>query len=234
MKTKVNLCFYGQPRFSNNQEVVRQYKDIIDNPNYDVKTYGHVWYDTDAVFASSSWTVHRPDSLANETTVSNLCNNYKFESLLVEKPKTFRFVDEQIREHYSKIQSNFNMTDTRENNVLSQLYSIEKVMNLVDDDADFYVLCRYDTILTNFPDVSILDKEKLHLSDCGTFPDILIVMSKKFLPWLRDIYVRSQMIQRDIPLFIPECFKEDDYTRLGYDHGDILRNSMFGNIVASE
>lgn len=84
MKTKVNLCFYRQPRFSNNQQVIDRYKEIMSNPAYDVRTYGHVWYDANATFSSTSWTIYRPDYKANEKTLQNLHDNYQFERLLVE------------------------------------------------------------------------------------------------------------------------------------------------------
>ena len=228
---KIALCFYGQPRYVNNVDVPKSYAKFFNRSDYKVESFGHCWYSKNAVYSSSSWTQNHEDYTADDNTVNALYNYYNFTRLLVERPKTFRFNDESFRERYRQVKHHINYNEQRENNTLSQLYSIETVSKLVPDTFDYYVLCRYDTVLTGIPDFNLLDPNLLYLPDCGIFSDIVIIFSKKYLQWSRNYYTLSQEKLFDIEGFMPEEFKKHVYLDLGYNVNDARLVNMFGHIV---
>lgn len=206
---KVALCFYGQPRYINNLNIPKSYQEQFGKPEYQIDTFGHCWYGRDVVYSSTSWTQNHEDYKPNRDTIKNLHNYYNFNSFLVERPKNFRLPNDKVREHYKSITANhvINHTEMRENNTLSQLFSIQTVSRIVPDTFDFYVICRYDTIVQNIPDLTLADKNKLYLSNIGVFPDTILIFGKKFLDWSRNMFDDSYNKIHNVEGFMPEEFK---------------------------
>jgi hypothetical protein len=196
--------------------------------------FGHCWFEKESRFSSSSWTQNHKDYIADNDTIGKLWKYYSFDKFVVEKPKQFKFHNENIREKYKQINHHIGFNEIRENNILSHLYSIESVMNIVPDNLDYYVLCRYDTIITDIPDMTQLNSEKLYLSNCGVFPDILMIFSKKYLTWLKNLYTMTQEMQFSVNGFFPEVFKEATFFHHGYSMSDVIHTPMFGHIVRDE
>jgi hypothetical protein len=238
--TSVALCFYGQPRFINNPEIARSYhKAFFSNPNYQVDCYGHVWYNNDAVYESTSWVKEMPTSRPREDTLSTLYRNYNFRKLMVEEPRQFRLHD-RWREKYRQLCENtpIPLTETRENNTLSHLYSKAASLMFAGSDYDFYVSCRYDTVLTDIPDLSKMPNDKMILpNNHPNFSDTVMIFGKKFLPWGKNLYI---MIHDRVfeearnHGFMPEVFKMYSYYAMGYSKEDIIYTPMFGHIQRSE
>jgi hypothetical protein len=231
---KIALCFYGQPRYVNNKQVTESYIKYFDRPEYEVATYGHCWFKTDAVYSSSSWTQNHKDYVAVSNTLTTLHSTYNFERFLVENPINFRFKSDEIRKKYQKIDHHINYSELRENNILSHLYSIEMVSRIVPDVFDFYVLCRYDTIMSNIPDLVTADKEKVYLPNCGDFSDIVVILGKKFLEWPKNLYTIAQSKHLPIGGFMPEEFKKHTFYEMGFNRAETIDCPMFGHIVRSE
>lgn len=228
---KIALCFYGQPRYVDNTEVPKSYAKFFNNPDYHVEAFGHCWYSNKVVYSSSSWTQKHEDCVADDNAISTLYKYYNFSKLLVEKPRTFSFNNPEFKEKYKQVQHHINHTDQRENNTLSQLYSIEMATKLAPDNFDYYVLCRYDTVLTGIPDFNLLNPNTLYLPDCGIFSDIVIIMGKKYLPWTRSNYTLAQEKYFPIEGFMPEEFKKQCFFDHGFDYSETQLVNMFGNIV---
>lgn len=228
---KISFCFYGQPRFIGNLNIVRTYHQIFNGIDAEIDTYGHTWFEQGTTYISSSWVESCPDYKSDQYTIEKLYHYYKFKNLMIEPPKVFKFVSDDIRNHYKNIKGRFCFSETSENNILSQLYSIENSMKLAPDDRDLYVLCRYDTLLLNFPNLNELLVDKLYLSNVGLFPDAIMIMGKRFLPWIRNIYTASQTKIFDMEMFIPEYFKEKEFIRQGFTYNDIIHDPVKVQVV---
>lgn len=230
----VALCFYGQPRYVNNIDVPKSYDHYFNRPDYSVKTFGHCWFSRDAVYTPTSWMQNHSDYVVNSSVIEKLYDHYDFDGLIVEAPKTFRFQDNEIREKYKQLDHHINFTELRENNTLSHLYSIQMVANLVPDNFDFYVFCRYDTVITDIPDLTSADREKVYLPNCGDFSDIVMVLGNRFIEWPRQMYSITQTKHLPVGGFMPEHFKKYSFYDCGFSREDTIDCPMFGNIVRSE
>jgi hypothetical protein len=231
---KVALCFYGQPRYVNNTSVPESYEKYFNRPDYEVTTFGHCWYSQDAVYKSTSWMQSHEDYVVDPNTINTLQSYYNFDKFLVERPKTFRFLNDEIRENYKKINHSINFNELRENNILSHLYSIEAVTRLVPETFDFYVLCRYDTVITDIPDLTKANPDRVYLPDCGDFSDIVIIFGKRFLEWPRHTYSISQSQYLPIEGFMPEHFKKYVFYNCNFTREETIVCPMFGHIARSE
>ena len=131
---KVALAFFGQPRFVDNQDIINTYKEVILNP-YDTDVFGHMWWEEDAEeYDYSSW------SRINKCPVSKdapkiIADNYQPLILGIESPKTFElppkakaFVDERFT---GKHPDGNHWNPKNYSNVMSQMYSIKSVANIV-------------------------------------------------------------------------------------------------------
>ena len=232
---KVALCFYGQPRYINNRNIPISYQSEFSKPEYQIDTFGHCWYGRDTVYSSSSWTQNHADYKPDEDTLKNLHSYYNFGSLLVERPANFQLPNDDMREHYKSICSahTINFTPMRESNTLSQLFSIENVSRMAPDIFDFYVLCRYDTIISRVPDLTMADPNKLYLCSMGLFPDPIIIFGKKFLSWSRNQFTDTVTKIYNVDGFMPEQFKMHTFLeRHSWD--DVVHCDMWATIQREE
>lgn len=232
---RIALCFFGQPRYVNNLAVPQSYQEQFNHPEYEVDAFGHCWYSRDAIYSSSSWTQNHEDYKSDQNTVGKLYNYYNFKRFLAESPKPFHFVDQNKREMYTNMSKGtaIEYSEYRENNTLSQLYSIQTTSRLVPNDYDFYVICRYDTVLVNMPDFTKSDNNKVYLSNCGLFPDPVITFGPKYLDWSRNLFDQTQEDPYHITTFIPEEFKRCTFESR-HTMQDVVHCPMFGYIQRSE
>jgi hypothetical protein len=238
--TSVALCFYGQPRFINNPEIARSYhKAFFSNPNYQVDCYGHVWYNNDAVYESTSWVKEMPTSRPREDTLSTLYRNYNFKRLLVEAPQQFK-LSEHYRQQYIELckDTPIPWNETRENNTLSHLHSKSTSLMFADPGYDFYVSCRYDTVLTDIPDLTNIPTDKIILpNNHPNFSDTIMIFGEKYLPWARNLSIilyDKVWAQARNHGFFPEVFKMYSYYDMMHTKEDIIYTPMFGHIQRSE
>jgi hypothetical protein len=231
---KVALCFYGQPRYVNNRNIPHSYSKQFNKDEYQLDTFGHCWYEKNVVYSSSSWTQQHADYKPNDDTIKNLYDYYSFNKLVVERPKLFILPD-QLKEHYKNICSKhvINFTEMRENNTLSHLFSIQNVSRIAPDSFDFYVLCRYDTVIDNIPDLTSVDPDKLYLCNMGLFPDPIIVFGKKFLNWSRNQYDNAVTKTYNMDGFMPENFKMHSFLE-HHSWNDVIHCNMWATIMRDE
>ena len=240
---KVALAFFGQPRFVDNLDIINTYKEVILN-RYDTDVFGHMWWKEDAEeYDYSSW------SQINKCPVSKdapkiIAYNYKPLILGIENPKTFKlppkakaFIDEKFTDkHPAKDlygESGNHWNPKNYSNVMSQMYSIKSVANIVKSYAeeknisyDFIVLARYDTVLINFPDLNMCDKYKFYLpGHHPRFPDTIQFFGPKYLTWALNAFDDIEDVYEDIWEPSPEAFKMGSFLKW-FEHSDIAPCSM--------
>lgn len=219
---KVALCFYGQPRYINNPYVWLSHKYwIIDKYNTDV--YVHSWISgSEKEFEFSDW-VQNKQNITEDINSSNIIlNKYKPKKYIFESPKEFS-LDEQSKnllkqkekEYCSRINGSFLWSDLNENNCLSHLYSISKVLNLCEKDYDWIILTRFDNYIKNFPNLYNLDNNGLYLDNqfLYNFSDVLVFGGYQHVITL-DCYNGITELCNDIRYFSPEEFKRVAYQKV--------------------
>uniref|UniRef100_A0A6C0H9R5 Uncharacterized protein n=1 Tax=viral metagenome TaxID=1070528 RepID=A0A6C0H9R5_9ZZZZ len=173
---KIAVCLYGQPR-----EYIRGFNNInnfIINNSLEVDYYYHTWIlnDNETSYNASSWRYINQDQLQMEPNIINNLNSlYKPKKFLFEKSKTF---DPNVFENTISYK---NMNLSREklledkilynnlNNVLSQLYSRNKVRDLLYSEInenntlyDIVLTLRFDYLNEININVSDLDLTKIY------------------------------------------------------------------------
>lgn len=247
---KVALAFFGQPRFVDNPDIIKTYKKVVLD-RYDTDVFGHMWWEEDAEeYDYSSW------SQINKCPVPKdapkiIADNYQPLILGIENPKTFElppkakaFVDEKFtdkhpaREIYGESGNHWNPKNY--SNVMSQMYSIKSVANIVKSYAeetntsyDFIVLARYDTVLINFPDLNTCDKYKFYLpGHHPRFPDTIQFFGPKYLTWALNAFDDVDDVYEDIWEPSPEAFKMGSFLKW-FKHSDLAPCPMDAACIRS-
>jgi hypothetical protein len=228
---KIALLLFGQPRNIENNLVYESYKKWILS-KYDTDIFSHVWYSPNAVFKPSSWSKLN-DIKCNISTLNILKNTYNPICLEDEPPKEF-----SLKEKY-KLSSKFTkfpyFNDQNANNIISQLYSIERVCEIFKkycNEAvkyDFIILGRYDLIIEDFPDISKLDKKYFYtMNNHPRFPDLFFIFNPSFLTTQQtysnideicDKLIRSD---EDFWEFSGECLKFNNFIK--YNDRNLIRS----------
>lgn len=236
--TTVNLLFYGQPRFSDHVWVSESIKrEILDRYN-NYRVFAHMWYSLNTNYDVSSWVDKRP--VVSPAAPMNFMARYdrNFESLSVEKPRFFspnNFPDLEKR-----FSNNEYFSETNVSNVLSQLYSIKTVArNALENpsvtEKDWFVLTRYDGVITKFPDLNKLSPmdRKLYIPKRGSdFNDLIWVFGHSVLERLVNLNTTEVDIDK-LNNPIPEDFKKAWYAEhCQFDHS-IIKLDMYSEVVRS-
>ncbi len=209
---RVALLFYGQPRFVDNLEVYNNYKSIISKYNTDI--FCHTWWSNDNnEFKSSSWSnINYTSNINAIDKIKKLYNPLEF---IYDEPINFKSII------FFKLQEKFNndkfLTEQNFNNTLSQLYSIKRVSEIFvphKDKYDFIILARYDTIITNFPDINVLNKNTFYLAgEHDSFPDMINIFGTNFLEYSLNIFDDVDTIYDKIENIYPEQFKYKSFLK---------------------
>ena len=203
---KIALLFSGQPRYlSNPFPLLSHQREVLNK--YDTDVYVHTWYDDNVKeYDFSSWS--RISSCSIESNApEKIKQMYNPVEIVVEKSKKFKFspFTKQLldgftfRNGFTKEQG---WTDKNYNNILSSLYSIERVCNLVEpkkNEYDFIIWSRLDNIIYKLPDLNQCSTSKFYLSDHHPkFPDLLFFFGHKFLDALKIYSSVDYLIQNNI------------------------------------
>lgn len=245
---KVALAFFGQPRFVDNQDIINTYKEVVLN-RYDTDVFGHMWWEEDAdEYDYSSWSQISKCPVPKDAP-KIIADNYQPLILGIENPKTFElppnakaFVDEKFtdkhpaRALYGESGNHWNPKNY--SNVMSQMYSIKSVANIVKSYAeetntsyDFIILARYDTVLLNFPDLNTCDKYKFYLpGHHPRFPDTIQFFGPKYLTWALNAFDDVDDVYEDIWEPSPEAFKMGSFLRR-YSQSDLAPCPMNAHAV---
>lgn len=214
---KVALLLFGQPRFIESGEVYKNHVDLLGK--YDTYTFCHYWKAPHG-YDCSSWS----KILSECREVANVKNviesMYHPLEICGEQSKTFTFKP-QIKEY---LDSRFTGTTEHWNeknysNVMSQLFSIQAVSRLFEkhckdtgNEYEWIVLARYDTLLSNLPDLNKENQEKFYLCNHhDQFPDMIFVYGKKFLEWSSNLYYDMAKVYDRVFQPSAEAFKHQAF-----------------------
>jgi hypothetical protein len=216
---RVALCFFGQPRSIKNPYTYLSHKEwIIDRYNADV--FAHAWISGgEREMEFSDWVDSKFKIETKESTKAPdiILKNYKPKAYIFEPPKKFS-LDEDSRmiikrkeeEYQKKWEGKFHYSPNNENNIMSQLYSISKVIELLKNENkyDWVILSRYDNYITDFPELYKLAKEYLYLSDKFTsnFSDVIMFGGQNQIETF-DCFDKIPELCKKINYFTPEEFK---------------------------
>jgi hypothetical protein len=232
---KIAILLFGQPRFVNNEKVIQSYENLRNT--YDVDFFCHSWIDNESnYFNCSSWSGLKDLKNIKDADIF-IKNFYRPKRYIFEAPKAFSF-NNKIQKHLDDNWTNFSNHWSVNNysNILSQLYSIQKVSNLASsfkDDYDFYILGRYDTYLENFPDLNSLDVDKLHLSNHhNKFPDMVFLYGKRFLLWSNNVFDDQNDVYIKIWEPSAEFFKANSFFKR-FNEEDLMPNKMMAYAIRS-
>lgn len=223
---KVSMLFYGQPRFIDNEDVFRIYNNIINT--YDVDVFCHLWWsDKIKSYKSSSWS-----DIVSNTDINTFGKvKSKYNPIIIECDDEMDLtLDINIRNYLiNNFKNNIHCKDNNFKNMLSHFYSIKRVSEIFekykndnDIEYDLVILCRYDTILTNFPDLNLLDKSKFYLSgEHDSFPDMINIFGVNFLEWSKNIYDDVKLVYTKVDTPYPEQFKYKSFLNR-FSHHDMI------------
>lgn len=148
---RIAFCFYGQPRnYMKGYDNINTF--ILNQENLSVDFFFHAWIlNKDMLYPTSPWrNIPIETLLYNENTVNDLINLYK--PVLCEVEEQIQTFDENI--YANTIAYNNIVCSSKRNNInntLSQMYSRNKVRNLVNRYIhtsqtiyDTIIICRFD------------------------------------------------------------------------------------------
>ena len=179
---KIALCLYGQPRNVEDRLVFESHKEWKLS-RYDTDVYAHTWFKPGYIFEPSTWNKLSPIA-AHDTSVQCIQESYSPVRFEYEDPKEFEFDPVLLKSSLAQYPL-FGIPRNR-SNILSQLYSIQRVAKMVEESGvqyDFVIMARYDLIVLEFPDLNTLDSSFFyHMNHHPRFPDLFFIFPPKFLP----------------------------------------------------
>ncbi|WJZ47843.1 hypothetical protein [Synechococcus phage DSL-LC03] len=239
---KVALLFFGQPRFIDNPEIERVYKETILN-RYDTDVFCHTWWEeADKEYDYSSWSRISKCPIP-QNALELICEKYNPLLLQHNAPETFTlppnakmFVDAKFTGQHPEGHWN----EKNYSNIMSQLRSIKYVADLFDayrqspevnQSYDWIILARYDTIVVNFPNLEMCDTSKFYLpGHHPRFPDTIQFFGTKYLGWAKNAFNDVDSVYQDIWEPSPEAFKMGSFLRR-YSHSDLAPCPMDAHAV---
>lgn len=246
---KIALCFFGQPIFLNNPYTYLYHKFwILDKYNTDI--YIHTWIDGEEKECKySDWVLYQ-QKLRNEKyetpkeykgIENDIIKKYKPKKYIFEKSKNFKLTDydwerlkEKEKKYYEEWNGDFYLSKNNENNILSQLYSIDKVLNLLESDYEWVILSRFDNHIIDFPNLYNLNNNFLYIKDYhpNNFNDVLMFGGMKFVEPFK-LYNKISELINDIDVFTPEQFKMVSFYK-NFKKEKIKRYPIKVSIIRSE
>lgn len=232
------ILFFGQPRFVKHEQVQKCYLDLIQKYNCDV--FCHTWFsEEEQDYSFSSWS-NIKDCKVEKDSLEVIKNTYKPKILINEPSKNFNFygnLEKFINDKFTNQFLHFN--EKNYSNVISQLYSIEQVSKIFFNYSHkykFIILGRFDTILTDVPDLNMSNEDKIYIqNNHPKFPDMAIVYGKKFLEWSKNLYsdiLNDKDIYQNIWEPSAEAFKYASFINR-FSKNDIIQCKMHGHAMRS-
>lgn len=200
-KMKVAYCLYGQPRLA--QRGHNNITAFLKRQNVTVDFYFHVWHDpTKTHFDSSPWRAIPADELEiKKDTIRFLLDAYMPTLCQIECPRTLDVpaIQESIMFHNSD-----HITRTNLNNTLSQMYSKQRVRDLVAPRAheyDLIIASRFDFVKPIELDLKRLNPSKMYVADFRLpqtiFPDNFVVCNPNMFLRVFGAYADLEIMMND-------------------------------------
>jgi len=199
---KIALLLFGQLRWINNPYTTNSHHEAIINL-YDTDVFGSFWNPENSDTLSQSG--HIDPKTGKPFTVSpsvrestdKIQQLYKFKNIKFSDPMKFEFADTLYEKSISRkwpeiyIDGWFQWPNAF-NNILSQLYSIQSVCRLLEEESNNYdmiIISRPDICIWQYPNLNYLDKSKFYLSSHHTkFPDLQFIFSPKYLKAFSNVF----------------------------------------------
>lgn len=223
---KVACLYYGQPRFVHNPYCIESHKKFIFD-RYDTDVYAHLWWDKELVeWEFSNW--GQMDEAPNTPDGLDVFLE-KWKPLKYEAEKPIDFHNEKM---WNEVQRRFDtnrFTQRKLHHALSQLYSIQKVTEMVDDinKYDFIITIRSDINIWDYPDLNSLPRNKFYLSGHAKFPDLGFIFPPRFKRILQSYdHCEKNLVNWDlVDAPVGEYFKYSCFKR-NYSESDLLRGPL--------
>jgi hypothetical protein len=218
------ICFYGQPRFLDNEYVYSCYSNIKEQYNADI--FIHSWIsETESKMDASDWALSY-NLVEKQDSAKQLLKMYSPKKHIFEKPRKFS-LSNSSRE---KVKNLSYYSENNENNLLSHLTSFWNVVNLVESQQyDFLLVTRFDAFLENFPNLSELDSNKFYLfgKNHSHWTDITFVCGNKYHAAFNAIDYIDEISEK-VPLFTAEEYKKQAYLKQ-FNLSDVVWLKTYGN-----
>lgn len=198
---KVAYCLYGQPRLA--QRGHDNIAAFLRHQNVSVDFYIHVWHDPEKTHFDSSpfRAISATELQIDKDTIQFLLEAYRPVSCLIERPRTLSVPGIQKSIMF---QNSDDITRTNLNNALSQMYSKQRVRDLLSPKAheyDLVIASRFDFVNPIRLDLTTLEKDKLHVADFrlpqAIFPDNLVVCNPDMFLRMFNAYADLERIMND-------------------------------------
>ena len=207
----IALCFYGQPRFIDNHNSYDSYRHHIYSQG-DVDVFTHYWFDSnDDKFKTSDWSSNF-DNYLHKDTINIIKKLYNPVKSIADKREFLE--NENVKENVKNL--NY-FSENNFYNLQSHLYSYEQTFKLLSEHMqqtnkkyDFVVMSRFDLKVTDFPNLSTLDKNKLYINGFGghTFTDAIFILDSKFINSF-NVYSNFEKISNITSIFTSEEYKKN-------------------------
>jgi hypothetical protein len=151
---------HGQPRFINNPYALSSHqKQILEK--YSCEVLCHTWYGGSFSGSASSWS-GMEDVAIVYSSLEEIKDRLHPIILDVDAPREFSLPKQLEKKLLSKFHGENGWTKKNISNVMSSLYSIERVVRAAKkidlSGYDFVILSRYDNLIYRLPDLNLLDK----------------------------------------------------------------------------
>lgn len=201
------ICFYGQPRFIDNDVVSKFYTNLKSQYNADI--YIHSWInDFETKMDASDWSTQY-NFVEKQESAKQLLTMYNPIKFCFDKSKKFQL--SQDTRNLVKDLSFY--TENNENNLLSHLTSFSLCVKLIENPTqyDFLLITRFDAFL-NMPDLNSLDSGKFYLfgNDHNHWTDIAFLCGNKYSCAFSVIDNMEELSKR-VQLFTAEEYKKHNY-----------------------
>lgn len=168
---KVALILHGQPRFIDNVFVQASWKEHLFS-KYNIDVFGHTWWAPGVEkFEHANWSQIAYNDY-DENPIEKITERYKPKILSVDPPRNF-FEDPKWQLWSKEIIESEKWPQWLRQNLhtsVSLSYSKEKIITLFQEYCkinkekyDFVIVTRYDMVINDFPNLTMLEKNKLYV-----------------------------------------------------------------------
>lgn len=210
---KIALGFYGQPRYTHIKAITQNLKLFFQN--HEITVFGFFWIPSETLPLQSTWNKTRnwlSPSFQEDLKVA-WPNSY----LQFHQQKDFRLKSSNLHGLLSTrfFNSNENISEQNLFNLISQLYSIEKVSLMIQQHEidrkkqyDFIAITRPDTIFRSRTRLYGLDLDSINIDDAhGRFPDNLVIYPRSKFSSIQT-YTHIHQLVHYVRFPVAESFKE--------------------------
>jgi hypothetical protein len=188
---KIALLYFGQPRFIDNFNCYESQKQRIMSQG-DCDVFAHLWEPNESGYNFSTWSGLRNVNSSNDDIEKF---RLKWEPASLQTEKNREFGNEELYKKFRHILPGGETMFYNFNLCLSQLYSIEKVIDMYHDHVnktgkvyDYVIFLRTDLCIWDFPNLKELEKGFFYFSSIfhfDHFADLCYITDPKYIDGLK-------------------------------------------------